>query len=179
LAVELVRCILEFAATEDNQTSLALAHVSKAVQKWIYPIIYHTVVLTRTNQMQSFHRTLQATQTSVGARVRRLILNFQARYHIMIAETVYACTELEVLVTGADLRENTFVEMNSPSIPAPWHVILLPVSLARLLMLGHPLLRIITHITHLCLDLIDQDFLKAIQSFPLLTHLGVGYWGDV
>jgi hypothetical protein len=176
LPVELVRCLLEVTAQEDKPTSLALAHVSRTVQQWIRPIIYHTVVLVSENQIHFFRRTLQGPNTILGAIVRRLFIKDEVNYHDRgaIAEVIRDCTQLEYLVTDVDLSDSNAMDIISSSSVAPWHAMLTDTeSSLRVPPLGYALLR---NVTHLYVDLLKD--IEPFQFLPHLTHLGLGCWGD-
>jgi hypothetical protein len=174
LPVEVVRCILEL-ATEDKRASLALALVSKAVQSWITPIIYHTVILTSEGDIKYFYHTLQESKANLGASVRFLLIKHDIGDTEMIAKIVCGCVHVECIFTDAALTDPKHLDtIDALSFPAPWHMMMTnPQRAFEAPLLGHPLLR---NITHLYVDLIGSIKPFLSQLLPCLTHLGFGCW---
>jgi hypothetical protein len=171
LAVELVRYIMELSAKEDRQTSLALTRVSRAVHKWITPVIYHTVILRHDDQVLSFRRTVKRLNCRVGVSVRHLLIKGVPEHYRAIAEIISCCTQLMSVVTTADMADPDILAMIGFSCPGPRHMSLIYSVWTP--PLGHPLLQ---NITHLYIDFLNN--LETVPSLPRLTHFGVGRYGN-
>jgi hypothetical protein len=170
LAVELVRYILEISAIEDKQTSLTLARVSKAVQKWTTPIIYHTVILCHDDQVLSFQRTVKHLNSGIGMNVRHILIKGIPEHDCAIAEIMSCCTRLVSVVTTADMGDPDLLDM----IGSSFHE-LRYMSLTYSMWeppLGHSLLQ---NITHLYIQFLNNFI--ALPSLPHLTHFAIGRYG--
>jgi hypothetical protein len=174
LAVELVRCILEWAAEADKQTSTTLARVSKVVQTWVTPIIYRAVVLRRPYQNYSFLHALQAPNTNFAASVRRLCIQGGMIWRLVFSAIIRSCPRIESLVINVELTEEMFAELDSSICPGPWHVMLLDHPSLDIPLLVPTLLR---NITHIYIESLYDGYVESLQLLPHLTHLGFGCGG--
>lgn len=175
MPVEIARYLLEVAAEQDKATSLALVRVSKAVETWITPIIYHTVILLRRYQSMSFYHTLKALKPSVGPTVRSLVIQDSVTHPATIAGIVRRCTDLQTLVSSVNVSGPKFMAMIDPSFPGPWHMVLRGLG-SKMPPLDHQLLR---NVTHFYIEDLREEYVDRVQSLPRLTHLGFGCWGDL
>ena len=178
LPEELVRYVIQITANEDKPTALTLARVSRVVQRWISPIIYHTIFLEYQHQLVPFHGTLESRRFDLAESVRTLFLLFHGRCEI-VSEILCGCKNLQTLVMNipwsyADFEEPVKLPQNLPS-----HVILLASD--SITEFTPKCLSYLRNVTHLYIDFAEKDsrFVKSISFLPKLTHLGIGCWGKV
>ncbi|KAF8576865.1 hypothetical protein K439DRAFT_1622549 [Ramaria rubella] len=73
LPIEIVRGILELAASKDSTTAYSLLLVSTDVRRWIHPIVYETIEIFGLRKMMDF-AAIFSGQTLLATSVRNLLL---------------------------------------------------------------------------------------------------------
>lgn len=186
MPVELVRDMVEFAALADMPTALSLALVSKVVNKWITPILYHTVVLGRREFARAFNQGIEAAQDDChlgqpqcreSTREKFRHISTLAIHGTAMAHydwTLTLCQDVQHLLLKPGYYRIALADKNVSLWPRPSHVVLLtfpPSWFAEIL-------DCLVYTTHLYLDLdVYPEFVEKCACLPL-THICIALWAD-
>ena len=168
LPVELVRYIMELAATIHRPVALSLSLVSTVVHAWISPIIYRTVSLRTTNQVLSFRHVSHFNL----ALVKSLTLNG------LHTDILRKCDNVSRLLVASGARRDSWHELmqSTWSGAKPREIHLSYPFAVEAFSAGRPCFANITHVEIGCHDL---DEILTCPGVQRLTHLGIWYSGPM
>lgn len=174
---------MEFLMEEDKSTCLHVGTLSKAMQPWVTPKVYSSVILDL-RCLKLFQRTLDSERGSdLGRLVRRLFVstetvqydNAKAEDCKHLSKVLESCPKLERLFTNCCIPD---MAIEKTKTPAPWFVAFQVTSTVTWLQSPH--LPITTHallrnVSHLCINSSDLATLACLKpaKIPRLTYLGV------
>lgn len=169
LPVEIVRLVLEYAASQSRSTSYILIQVSKTVEEWILPFLYQTVILESTSRLLSFSRAISTLKYRPGNYTKALYIP-HSQYPMIRPSFLTHFPALEHLAISSSLLN--YPSMNAYDLyPSPVSITISG-SLKRVTF-DHPVFQ---HCTHLYLpDDIPSASSFTTDLFPRLTHLACAY----
>ncbi|KAJ3860091.1 hypothetical protein EV359DRAFT_85680 [Lentinula novae-zelandiae] len=140
--IELFETIARYAA-QDKHMGTSLAHVSKAVNLWIMPILYSSIDLRTDLDIELLQRTLQgASGQQLALHVRTLYLGtFTAELGQIMSEL---CIHIHSVIVP-QMKAHCLFDLNPPN-GIPWLTILGPLRPLHLSTIGIPVLKTVTHL---------------------------------
>ncbi|THU95642.1 hypothetical protein K435DRAFT_778897, partial [Dendrothele bispora CBS 962.96] len=187
--IEILREIVEFAATNDNSTALALALVNSHLRFWTLPLLYYSVTLRSASNLRHFlnalvqslsHSRSLTSNVPLARRVKHLCIMTPGPMQ-SIQAILSRCTNLRSLVCGFNLASYAQLGLKLPSRVAVRHSN--PVLNRECHLIGMscrdgvPLGILPPDTTHLHIQPLSRQFLLSLSKLhlhlPELTHLAI------
>ncbi|KAF8585713.1 hypothetical protein K439DRAFT_1632398 [Ramaria rubella] len=171
LPVELVRIILEIEASRSTASALNLMFLSRTVQAWILPILYHTVVIESPSSLISFYETMQGTRSFGAHHLRALYLPSPPSPSVPPSFLDRFLALQHLAISSLSLRDSPQSPQYGSSFPRPASITITgPMGRVSF---RHPIFQ---RCTHLYLsDDVPGPFALTADVLPCLTHLACAY----
>jgi len=190
LPTELIREIIEFAASSCTKTRLTFISVSSAIRFWTLPILYNTVVLRTASDVKSFWHTISSSPTSNPQLVPHIPLSMRVQHLAIFAlgplqsieDIITRCENVQSLACGFSLSSYAASNLKLPTA-ATIHEFPAQSQIRERHLLGSsardgipfPLLSQDT--THLHVQISSLQVLLSLlqihEQLPVLTHLAL------